>query len=272
MTRTAHWICHLSALVLLLTVFVAAQEDQEGSAQVKNYSFQDLQPCPLSSFELADLGPDDDLEPCIMFDEKPTSSNSNNTKISVIPIVQVTPHYCYNHRDGIVTGVQFVNRDNGGRGVAIGYSDVTAPTTLEEEIAADPDDRYYVQFHLVSVVAGNPGALTEEEYDRRHVQILESMITSLDAPYIAGTCSFASSIEKQVAEDHKAILMAQVGPPGYYEEKNRYTFGFHINSDLYPLPNVQSLIFLSDQQKRNGGTGNIPVRVIYRTKSEFFYR
>ncbi|KAL3913849.1 MAG: hypothetical protein SGILL_006329 [Bacillariaceae sp.] len=262
---------------LLVLSSVSAQEDTTvaAEAELKNYTFQELQPCPLSSFELAGLGPNDDLEPCIIFDEKPPSNN--NTKTSIIPIVQVTPHYCNNHRDGVVTGVQFINQDNAGRGVAIGYTDITVPTPEQGAassvaVTADPDpDRYYVQFHLVSVIAGNPGAMTEAEYDRRHVQILKSMITALDAPYIAGTCSFASSIEKQVAEDHKAILMAQVGPPGFYQGSHPYTFGFHINSDLYPLPNVQSLIFLADQQKRNGGAADVPVRVIYRTKSEFFF-
>jgi hypothetical protein len=254
-----------SRLFFFLIVSSGMAQDEE---VLKNYTYQDLESCSLSSFEIAGLGPNDDLEPCIIFDMKPSQSQTTNgTKTSVIPIVQVTPHHCNNHRDGVVAGVQFVNEDNEGRGFAIGYSDV-----IEEEETQTSRDRYYVQFHLVSVIAGNPGALSEEEYDRRHAQLLKSMITTLDAPYIVGTCSFASSIEKQVAEDHKAILMAQVGPPGYYEEKNPYVFGFHINSDLYPLPNVQSLIFLADQQKRNGLATDIPVRFIYRTKSEFFYR
>lgn len=98
------------------------------------------------------------------------------------------------------------------------------------------------------------------------------MLDKLQARYIVGTCSFAASLEKEAAEDFQAILMAQVGPPNFYlpETSNPYVFGFHITSDSYPLPNVQSLGFLA-QELGPAGRSQIPIRVLYRTKSEFFY-
>lgn len=233
-----------------------AVEEEEVVADLKNYSYADLSACALSTIEMAKLGPEDYLEPCVVFDVHP-SQNSLFVKTNrtyVIPMVQVTPSNCGDHRDGAVTGVQTLNDDNDGRGVDIGFQ-----------------RDHYVNFHLVSVVAGNPSAMAAEEYERRHLQILESMIVTLDAPYIVGTCSFASAIEKVAADRHSAIVMAQVGPPSFYRDDppHPYLFGIHIDSDTYPLPNTQSLQFWADQ--RPGGPAAVPVRVIYRTQSDFFY-
>lgn len=218
----------------------------------QNYTYEDLQPCSLNTVEISKLGSEDSIEPCIIFDvQQDTPLNIFEEKSSRIAFVQVTPSNCGNHRDGAATGVQFLNADNDGKGITIGfYQD------------------HYVNFHLVSVVAGNPASLSEEEYNRRHVMILKSMLSSLQAPYIVGTCSFASSIEKGPALEHKAIVMAQVGPPSFYTDGNPYVFGFHINSDTYPLPNVRALQFLAAE--REGGPGSIPISVISRTRSEFF--
>ena len=97
------------------------------------------------------------------------------------------------------------------------------------------------------------------------------MLETLEAPYIVGTCSFVSALEKAPANEYKAILMAQVGPPGFYEDSQAspYVFGFHINSDTYPLPSVRSLAFWA-RREHPGGPANVPVRVIARTESEFF--
>lgn len=219
----------------------------------KNYTFADLKPCSLDTVEISKLAPDDDLEPCIIAEVYPFQTiGLSENQTTVLSMVQVTPSNCGNHRDGSVTGVQSINGDNGGKGIAVGFN-----------------KDHFVQFYFVGVVAGNPASLTEGEYDRRHDQILRSMVTQLEAPYIVGSCSFASAVEKEPAKDLQAIVMAQVGPPGFYKENNPYVFGFHIDSDTYPLPNVQALDFLA--KEREGGPASIPVRVIYRTKSEFFF-
>jgi hypothetical protein len=260
------------------------QEDDGSSSSSSRYIYSNLKPCSLSSYELSKLAADVDVEPCIVHEVLPTFLTSVSTSInynttSTIPIVQVTPTNCNNHRDGAATAVKLINQDNNGKGVSIGFNgmvDEEESTILDE----DSHRQHYVQFHLVSVIAGNPTALSETEYDERHVQILQSLIASLGGvpggvPYIVGTCSFASEIEKDVANENQAILMAQVGPPGFYTSSsnnntNSYVFGIHINSDGYPLPNVQSLTFLTDE---DGSTSrrSVPVRVIYRKKSEFFY-
>jgi hypothetical protein len=260
---------------------------------LKDYSYQDLKPCPMPSPQLGELGPDDDLEPCVMYEVLPTffenelqyqllqpkgPIHGTYGDTSVISMVQVTPSNCFNHRDGAPTGVNRLNQDNNGKGVAIGFASNGSnndPSSNEQTTQQEGSTHHYVQFHFVSVVAGNPAALSEEEYHRRHVQILESVIQYLNAPYVVGSCSFASDIEKQVTNDHKAFLMAQVGPPGFYSDSQHYpyVFGFHINSDLYPLPNVQSLTFLANEQRQNDNVkSGISIKVIYRTKSEFFYR
>jgi len=217
-----------------------------------NFTYTSLQKCALSSWELNKQGSKDAVEPCILYDiESKDSSNVPGHESSVITIVQVTPSSCFNHRDGAVTGVQKMNSDNDGKGIVIGFN-----------------NDHYVRFRLVSAVAGNNRNLTEDAYNEQHTSILSSMISALNSPYIVGTCSSASSIEKAVALEQKAILMAQVGPPGFYLEKNPYVFGFHINSNIYPLFNVRALQFLMDD--RGYDPKAFPISVISRTKSEFF--
>jgi hypothetical protein len=67
----------------------------------------------------------------------------------------------------LFTGVQSLNADNGVMGVAIGFH-----------------QDHFVSFHLVSVIAGNSASLSEGEYDRRHVQLLKSIVTTVNSPYI----------------------------------------------------------------------------------------
>jgi hypothetical protein len=170
-------------LFLLLLQTVQAQ---------KNYTYDDLQPCDLDTVAISKLGPTDALEPCIIAKEYPFRTiGLNESQASIICMVQVTPSNCGNHRDGAVTGARMLNADNGGRGVAIGFN-----------------QDHFVQFYFVSVIAGNPASLSEGEYDRRHDQILRSIITTLEAPYIVGSCSFASAVEKEPAKDLKAIVLA----------------------------------------------------------------
>jgi hypothetical protein len=121
---------------------------------------------------------------------------------------------------------------------------------------------------LISVVAGNHLGLNPADYDKRHKMLLQSLLVTIQPQYIIGTCSQKSSLETDLALQHKTILMAQVGPPSFYRNDNPYVFGFHVNSDLYPLPAVQTLSFYATQQM--GGAAKQPVKVLYRTQSEFF--
>eukprot|EP00934_Nitzschia_sp_Nitz4_P002197 Nitzschia sp. Nitz4//scaffold242_size29646//5712//8904//NITZ4_008047-RA/size29646-processed-gene-0.10-mRNA-1//1//CDS//3329543803//2197//frame0 len=244
------WLIALQALVNV---------NASTTASYKNYSYEDLLPCTLSTVELTDISQTYDLEPCVIFHIDPSTDPStnelpSNATRSIIPLVQVTPSGCGEWRDGPIVGLSKLNEANDGLGVPVGYH-----------------QEHFVQFSLVSLVAGNPDAISEEEYSRRHDQLLRSVLESTRAPYIIGTCTWAAAYEKEAALEHEAILMSQVGPPGYYEvDSNPFVFGIHINSDIYPKPTEQSLLFLADTEEV-GGPQNIPIRVVYRSKAEFFY-
>ena len=246
--------CWRSCAVLF--IFLLWQPAQADSlSEHRNYTFQDLLPCTLTSLELSRLGADESIEPCILADVQPTTvSQASNNRSALVTSVQVTPVGCPPHRDGAVTAANFLNADNDNQGVAIGFQ-----------------QDYFVQFRHVSVIAGNPAALGTAEYNRRHTQLLESMVTELGAQYIAGTCSFAAEIEKESARRLKRMVLTMVGPPGFYKDGddgssvNPYVFGIHINSDTYGIPAIQQLAFLPN------GPETIPIRIIYRKQSEFFF-
>ena len=100
-------------------------------------SLQSIPRCDLSSKELSELNHTTRIGPCTLYDIDPiagafsNSSNSSNSSgdntapfgntTSVLTLVQVTPHYCRDHRDGTVAGVEHLNADNGGRGLQVGY-------------------------------------------------------------------------------------------------------------------------------------------------------
>eukprot|EP00977_Amphora_coffeiformis_P009421 scaffold2179_cov165-Amphora_coffeaeformis.AAC.25 len=245
-----------TAMITLLTLFVSSSRVVVAQAPgtERNYTFDDLLPCTLTSLELSQLGGDESIEPCILYDVQPATVTSTASPRSVlVTSVQVTPVGCAPHRDGAVTAANFVNTDHDNQGAAIGFQ-----------------QDYFVQFRHVSIIAGNPGALRTAEYNRRHTQLLESAVTELDAQYIIGTCSFASSIERDSARRLQRIVLTQVGPPGFYKDAetgrvNPYVFGMHINSDTYGLPAIQELAFLPN------GPETIPIRIVYRKESEFFY-
>ena len=248
--------------VLLLTQFAPAAAATASSPstvaratqqELRDYTFAELLPCTYTSLELSKLGADVHVEPCILADVQPPNSATTN-RTTLVTSVQVTPVGCAPHRDGAITAAHVLNADNGGLGVAIGFQ-----------------QDFYCQFRHTSVIAGNPAALGTEEYNRRHTQLLEMMVTTLGAQYIAGTCSFASSIEKESARRLKRMVLTMVGPPGFYKDGvdgnsvNPYVFGIHINSDTYGTPAIQQLAFLPK------GPETIPIRVVYRKQSEFFY-
>jgi len=150
--------CWVFVLLLRCWFFPLTSAQQAQTAAPQQYRIQDLQPCSLSTVDLTQLGPNDVLDPCIMFEIRPvrgggaTSAVESNTT-SLIPLVQVTPSNCGNQRDGAVTAVQKMNADTSGKGVPIGFY-----------------EDHFVQFTLTSVIAGNPANLTEDEYNLRHDQ------------------------------------------------------------------------------------------------------
>eukprot|EP00521_Asterionellopsis_glacialis_P009047 CAMPEP_0195283310 /NCGR_PEP_ID=MMETSP0707-20130614/1897_1 /TAXON_ID=33640 /ORGANISM="Asterionellopsis glacialis, Strain CCMP134" /LENGTH=975 /DNA_ID=CAMNT_0040342455 /DNA_START=118 /DNA_END=3045 /DNA_ORIENTATION=- len=244
-------------LIYFIIVFVPSWSSAENlttpvpTTVEREFNYSDLKECELSSVELHKKGEVNEyVEPCIVEDIHP-SVNETTNRSAIITIIQVTRTTCGPWRDGSIIGVQKLNEANNGTGVAIGFQ-----------------NDYYVKFRLVSIVSGNQVNLGADEYDRRHVMLLNSTLEALKPQYIVGTCSWHAAIEKGPALAHKTILSTQVGPPSFYEDKNPYVFGIHINSDNYPQPAVQELRFFAENLP--GGVSSQPMRVIYRTKSSFF--
>ena len=208
----------------------------------QSVSYNDLQPCTLSTHELESH--DEPLRPCIAWYLAPPPTNAS----SLVTVIQVTPLQCANHRDGAPAAVELLNSENDDRGAAIGYN-----------------KDHYVQFRLVSVVVGNSNG----DYDVEHQTILRSMIETLNPQYILGTCTLVAALEREIALEYKLILMAQVGPPLFYADRNPYVFGFHLNSDMYPKPAIQALRFHAEAAFK-GGPAEQPLRIVYRTQSDFF--
>ena len=105
------------------------------------------------------------------------------------------------------------------------------------------------------------------------------MISSLDAMYIVGSCSFYATMDKEPSFVNQRMVMAQIGPPGYYVDddagmgQNAYVFGMHVNSDTYPLPAIEQLKVHANTDAHpthDMGPEVQPVRVVTRTASEFF--
>mmetsp|Transcript_4208 Transcript_4208/g.6153 ORF Transcript_4208/g.6153 Transcript_4208/m.6153 type:complete len:975 (-) Transcript_4208:117-3041(-) len=248
---------HQALLIYFFVVFVPSWSSAEDlttpapTLEEREFTYSDLQPCALSSVELHKKNQAEDyVEPCIIADVQPPENQSNN-RSAIITIIQVTRTSCGPWRDGSIIAVDKLNNDNDGKGVAIGFQ-----------------NDFYVQFRLVSIVSGNQVNLDESEYNRRHVMLLNSTLETLKPQYIVGTCSWDAYLEKGPALAYKTIISTQVGPPEFYEDKNPYVFGMHINSDMYPQPAVQELKFFAETLP--GGLSDQPMRVIYRNKSGFF--
>ena len=236
----------------------------ENSSTEEDY-FHSLPKCNLTTQEMVQLSPQDVVEPCILFDIQPKRTQIIPYRSAVIPLVQVTPATaCRDARDGATTSIELLNALDDHQGLTIGFN-----------------TDFHVQFRLVSIIAGNADQLGATEYGVQHERVLKAALAATQARYIVGTCSFASVYDKAPALAHKTMVLAQVGPPGYYSDvaMNPYIFGVHINSDDYPLPTVQALGFraaLADAATHSGSSNRKsvleeqPVRVIYRTKSEFF--
>ncbi len=238
---------------LSMTIFLLVLSSLSiGAAADETLTFSSLEKCTDSSFELSKYGAEDELSPCVLYDEQDFPGDNNAT--SEITLVQVTPSFCHNHRDGAVTAVKLLNSRNDGLGTPIGY--------LQD---------HYVKFRLVSIVAGNIYN-DGETYKDAHITLLDSVLAEIEnAHYIIGSCSQHSVNDKPVALKRQKIVISQVGPPGFYMDvkNNPYVFGIHVNSDTYPLPALQALKF--HLQATGKSTSQQPVSVIYRDKSEFFY-
>jgi len=131
---------------------------------------------------------------------------------------------------------------------------------------------HFIKFRLISIVGGNPNNIGNDAYSEIHSQILDSTLKTVNnTQYILGSCSFASLADKPVALANQKVVISQVGPPGFYMdvETNPYVFGIHVNSDTYPLPALSALTF--QLNSKQVPTSTQQVRVLYRTKSEFFY-
>ena len=74
-----------------------------------------------------------------------------------------------------------------------------------------------------------------------HTSTLEGLITSEDPALIIGSCLGASNPEKAVAEAHKRILFAIVGPDVFYEDRLPHVFGMHLSS--YRCANTNPTVF-----------------------------
>ena len=236
----------LAPLLLLMSLQFAAT----GAAQ---WEYASLPPCVMTSLEMANLSNEQNIEPCILHDEGPEYGDPNYDM--VVQNVQVTPTICFDNRDGAPLAIEKLNSDNDGEGFAIGFN-----------------RDYHLGFRLISIVAGNPNYLGNDAYLEIHTQLLRSYLnaTKDEFRYIIGSCSWTSSHEKPIAGEHEAILLAQVGPPGFYtpENSNPWVFGLHLSSDDYPLAAARKLAFQATQE---GTLASQPVRVIYRSESEFFF-
>mmetsp|Transcript_3190 Transcript_3190/g.6725 ORF Transcript_3190/g.6725 Transcript_3190/m.6725 type:complete len:965 (+) Transcript_3190:114-3008(+) len=260
--------CQLLYFLLALTIATTyAQEPIDDAIEDNGLSNLNLPPCPATSYEISQYGPETPLSACILYDLNPRSDdalfvnstiNSTNAadqpSFTEVGLVQVTPSGCHNHRDGANTAISKLNNDNDGRGVAIGHFGTS-----------------YIKFRLISIIGGNNNNIGNDAYSVVHEEILDEVFQNVDnVHFMLGSCSFASANDKPMALKHAKIVLSQVGPPGFYMDvaNNPYVFGIHVNSDTYSLPALKALQFHLDATGES--TKKQPVRVVYRDRSEFF--
>jgi hypothetical protein len=254
----------LAAFTILIVPFFSMGAAAQSTTPSANISFASLEMCSDSSYDMSKYGSEDVLAPCILYDIRDFSHSDPAfvpeavdvvDRTSEITLVQVTPSNCHNHRDGAATAVKFLNADNDGMGIPIGYY-----------------QDHYVKFRLVSIVGGNAKNIGDDTYREDHGFLLDSVFDEIgNAHYILGTCSGQSIADKPIALKREKVVISQVGPPGFYRDfqTNPYVFGIHVNSDTYPLPALQALKFYL--KETSTATSLQPVRVIYGNYAEFFY-
>lgn len=250
---------HLLLFLLALTIATTQAQQQETFDPIEDNGLSNLNlpPCPATSYEISQCGPDTPLPSCILYDLNPRNNNDaeeEEPSFNEVGLVQITPSICHNHRDGAYTAVSKLNNDNDGRGVAIGHYGTT-----------------FIKFRLSSIIGGNNNNIGNDAYSMLHEEILDEAFQQVNnVHFILGSCSFASANDKPGALKHAKIVLSQVGPPGFYMDvaNNPYVFGIHVNSDTYSLPALKALQFHLDAMGES--TKNQPVRVVYRDRSEFF--
>lgn len=234
--------------LLLVSLFISVKGQTETPPAAGGEPI--FPPCALTSFEYRQLTPEDVIEPCTIYHYEPDPENVD----VVIDVVQVTPNFCANHRDGGAHAVRALN----GRPPTIGYHD---------------DVR--IGFRLVSVIAGVQG---QSDYAAKHELVLRKLLEQEPGKgkpqYIVGTCPAGVSVERELSLEYETMLLAVVGPPGYYDPSyNPWIYGLPLSSDDYPLDAVRRLSIHANQvvQDKAAFLKNQPIKVIYRTTSEFFY-
>ena len=246
-----------------LIAFFILSLPQYCGAQDNAWRFSDLSSCPNVTGTSAPEGFDD---PCIRHLIEPTSNTSatgNSTiNTTVVNLLHITDWECEQHRDGPHTAVRLLNQvqphtnddeSNFNNGIPIGFHRNT-----------------YVQFRLVSVIAGDYVKMGPDAYNQRHQALLRNLIEDLDVHFIIGTCSKLAHNEPEIANNTSTMLLAQVGPPSFYRNSiNPWLFGLHVSSDEYTVDATRRLQFWVDEEQRSPATQ--PVRIMYRSKSEFFF-
>jgi len=169
----------------------------------------------------------------------------------VVTLVQVTPTNCGDHRDGAKTAVDVMNEMNAGKGIAVGFG----------------ESKTFVRFRFVAIVAGYFDGVVGN-YARVHAETMEALFhedSGLDISFIIGTCSFAASFEKELAQTYERILLAQVGPDSFYEDTllnpHSHIFGVHVSSNDYTFPALQGIKFADPTAK---------IGIVTRSSPEFF--
>ena len=186
-------------ICLLLTLIIAptyAQQQPITDTTIEEdngLSNLNLPPCPATSYEISQYGPETPLSACILYDLNPPNNDNDNSDSNAssffteVGLIQITPSICHNHRDGANTAISILNNDNNGRGVAIGFS----PSTT------------YIKFRLISIIGGNNNNIGNDAYSIRLEEILDEVFQNVDnVHFILGSCSFASANDKPMALKH----------------------------------------------------------------------
>ena len=142
-----------------------------------------------------------------------------------LPVGQVTPTGCAQHRDGVRFAIRKINELNGGKGFAIGF-----------------DQTDYVKFTDNTQVVDDT-VFTGDDYDTEHQRVLDVLASDAQKHLVVGTCSPKSENEKTIATNRQTVVLALVGPNAYYEDKLDYVFGMHISSYTYTEPSFKSFAF-----------------------------
>ena len=110
--------CQLLYFLSALTIATIYAQPIDDAIEDNGLSNLNLPPCPATSYEISQYGPETPLSACILYDLNPRSDdalfvnstiNSTNAtdepSFTEVGLVQVTPSGCHNHRDGANTAI-----------------------------------------------------------------------------------------------------------------------------------------------------------------------